>query len=89
MNKKKKFGRRSSGNVNRNLDNMGRLVIPKEMRESLGLKNGDEVKIKVVNDEIIVTNPKKESFKEWLEAMIKTNDSVSLDIVLEKYNEMG
>ena len=38
--------------INRNIDELGRVVIPKEMRRSLKLKPGDSIDISVVNDKI-------------------------------------
>lgn len=38
----------------RNLDNVGRLVIPKEMRNVMGINEGDPLEIVQVNNEIIV-----------------------------------
>lgn len=43
---------RESGMV-RNLDNVGRLVIPKEIRKILGIKEGDPLEILKVNNEIV------------------------------------
>lgn len=44
---------RESGMV-RNLDNVGRLVIPKEIRKVLGIKEGEPLEIVKVNNEIVV-----------------------------------
>ena len=38
----------------RNLDNVGRLVIPKEIRNIMGINEGDPMEICQVNNEIIV-----------------------------------
>ena len=38
----------------RNLDNVGRLVIPKEMRNMIGINEGDPLEIIQVNNEIVV-----------------------------------
>lgn len=38
----------------RNLDNVGRLVIPKEMRNIMGINEGDPLEIVQVNNEIVV-----------------------------------
>ena len=40
------------------LDGLGRFVIPKIMRESLGLKTNSEIEINVVDEKIIITKPK-------------------------------
>lgn len=38
----------------RNLDNLGRVVIPKEMRKVLGINEGDAVEIARVQNEVVV-----------------------------------
>ncbi|EHI98739.1 transcriptional regulator, AbrB family [Clostridium sp. DL-VIII] len=44
---------KASGIV-RNLDNLGRVVIPKEMRNLMAIKEGDPVEIIKVNNEVVV-----------------------------------
>ncbi|WP_017210149.1 AbrB/MazE/SpoVT family DNA-binding domain-containing protein [Clostridium beijerinckii] len=39
----------------RNLDNLGRVVIPKEMRKVLGINEGDPVEIAKVNNDIVIS----------------------------------
>lgn len=45
---------KSTGIV-RNIDELGRLVIPKEMRKKMGISESSPVEIFVENDRIIVT----------------------------------
>ena len=74
--------------MNRNLDNLGRIVIPKEMRDALKLKNGDEVNIKIDNETIIITNPSKtDDFGNWLRNRIEIeeqNNAVYTSSVLKE-----
>lgn len=75
--------------MNRNLDNLGRIVIPKEMRTKLGLKNGDEVKIELDGNKVIITNPKGFNLVKYIEdKMIDENSSVevyrTLNDILDK-----
>lgn len=44
---------KASGIV-RNLDNLGRVVIPKEIRRVLGINEGDPVEIVRVNNDIVL-----------------------------------
>ncbi len=44
----------SKTGIIRNLDSLGRLVIPKELRSSLGIREGGEVEIFAEDDQIIV-----------------------------------
>lgn len=41
--------------MNRHIDNLGRIVIPKEIRKSLGLLNNELVNIELDNNRIILT----------------------------------
>lgn len=45
---------KSTGIV-RNVDELGRIVIPKEMRKKMDIANSDPVEIYVENDKIILT----------------------------------
>jgi len=47
--------------ITRRIDELGRLVIPKEIRKNLKIKDNDQVEILVVNDEIVLK--KYESLK--------------------------
>lgn len=41
--------------MNRKIDKLGRVVIPKEMAKQLNIYPNDELKIDVVNDEIVIS----------------------------------
>ncbi len=45
---------KSTGIV-RNIDELGRVVVPKELRKKLGINNGDPVEIYVEGEKIILT----------------------------------
>jgi transcriptional pleiotropic regulator of transition state genes len=42
----------------RNLDNLGRIVIPKEMRRVLGIEEKDPIEILIEDDRIVLTKYK-------------------------------
>lgn len=57
--------------VNRKIDELGRIVIPREIRNNLNIKSYDELNIEVNNDSIILTKKNNEKnvllkFEEWL-----------------------
>lgn len=40
--------------INRYIDDLGRIVIPKDFREQLGIKEGDQMEICVINEIILI-----------------------------------
>ena len=44
----------------RNIDGAGRIVIPRDLRQALGLQAGDEVTIRIVGEGILLCPAKKE-----------------------------
>ena len=74
--------------MNRKFDKLGRIVIPKEMRDKLELGEGAEAKIELVDNEIIITNPNKDdSFEGWLCDYTLRSESVEAGMIYEKYKE--
>lgn len=57
--------------MNRKIDIMGRLVIPKEMRKQLGINDGDPVHIELKDNQIVLTKPGKDTAEERIEAAIE------------------
>ena len=53
--------------MNRKIDDLGRLVLPIEMRKELNINNGDEVNIECVGDKIILTKPDTVDYKAIVE----------------------
>ena len=47
--------------VSRCIDELGRIVIPKSMRNKLGIKNGDPLEFRLENGSIVIT-PDKGTF---------------------------
>ncbi len=45
----------------RTLDELGRIVIPKEYRKHLNIKEGQDLELVVVNDFIVIGKAKKEN----------------------------
>ena len=46
--------KRSTTGVVRNIDELGRLVVPKEMRTTLGIDYSDPVEISIEEDKIVI-----------------------------------
>jgi len=41
--------------MNRRIDDLGRIVIPKEMRKKLNIKTDDRLNIELIDNQIIIT----------------------------------
>jgi transcriptional pleiotropic regulator of transition state genes len=63
--------------IERKLDNLGRVVLPKEMRDKLGLEDNEMVSITREDDSIIIKNYKemkaRKDIKEKLESHKQSN----------------
>lgn len=49
--------------MNRKIDELGRITLPKEMRTTLGINPSDPVNIECTGDKIIITNPDAVDYK--------------------------
>ena len=45
----------SNSGITRRIDELGRLVIPKEIRKNLKIKDNDQIEINIVNDKIVLS----------------------------------
>ena len=57
--------------VTRRIDELGRIVIPKEIRKNLKIRNNDELLINVNDDSIILSKYEKVSEDEVLKSLVK------------------
>ena len=74
--------------MRRKIDDVGRLVIPIEMKREIGLENGSEVDMELEGNKIILTNPKGMKSREEIERVYKrTNDNVIKEILKWVLNE--
>lgn len=75
--------------MNRKFDKLGRIVIPKEMRDKLGLEDGSEAKIELVGNKIVFSNPNRtDKFELWLMDYILRTESSEAKNILVKYQEL-
>lgn len=73
----------------RKIDELGRFVIPKEIRNTLGLKTGDEMKIEIKNNQVILEKENSINIKEYIQGKMLETDITTetyrvLNDVLEK-----
>ena len=72
--------------IKRQVGERGQVVLPKDIRESLGIKAGSEIVFDLRNDEILIkpaVNTKK-----WLEDFFKTNENIKLKLDAKKIKEI-
>lgn len=56
--------------MNRKFDDLGRISIPKEMRDKIGLSNGSEANIELIGNKIIITNPSEFDLENYIKQQI-------------------
>lgn len=75
----------------RKFDDLGRLVIPKEMRDELGFTGSGKADINVVDNKLIITNPNKfdicKYIKEQLDKCENGTEALIYADILNKINE--
>lgn len=57
--------------MNRNIDALGRIVIPKEMRTQLDIKENDPLNIELQDNKIIITKPDTVDYKAIIKEAIE------------------
>lgn len=69
--------------VERKIDNLGRIVLPKEMREKFGIEEGIPVRITSNEVSIIIDNPKSIKTKSEIKERLKTEENEIVKETLE------
>lgn len=70
--------------MQRHFDELGRIVIPKDMREKLDFGKNDFAEIKLNNNEIILSNPKYKDKQELLKFLMERDNKLqNLEYVLK------
>lgn len=64
--------------MNRHFDELGRIVIPKEMRCALNLAAHEDVRIELKGDKIILTNPNKFNIEEYIQQLMDRYDNTGV-----------
>ena len=65
--------------LTRKIDVLGRITLPKEIRDNLGMEIGQALIIESDNEKITLYKPKKEEFTELLEEARKVLNKVGAD----------
>lgn len=76
--------------MNRKIDDLGRMVIPKEMRDKLNIKTGDELKIELVGKKIMVSkaNDKFDDYLTELYEMEPKENKMLIQEIYKAYKEL-
>lgn len=62
--------------MEKRIDNLGRIVIPREMRKSIGVEDGDNVTIELIDNKIVISNPSEnDEFLNFLNEFKINHDS--------------
>jgi AbrB family looped-hinge helix DNA binding protein len=72
-----------------NINENGRLVIPSACRKALGIKPGDEVVLRLEDDEIRISNVKSalKRARRLVKQYIKTKDKLSESLIKDRRKE--
>lgn len=57
--------------MKKKIDNLGRIVLPAEMKKELGLENGSEVNIEIEDHKIIISKPGAIDYKAIVDKAIE------------------
>jgi len=63
----------------RRIDDLGRVIIPKEIRRTLGIKEGDPLEIYTDNDTVIFKKFNELSFFDVMNDLIKNQDDLTTE----------
>lgn len=78
--------------MERKIDELGRIVIPKDLRKQLGVKNGDPVKLKFADGNIVISKTSENELRNYIVGVMldkKTTGDVRkvLDEILTRLGE--
>lgn len=63
----------------RRVDDLGRVVIPKEIRRTLGIKEGEPLEIYTNEDTVCFKKYQQRDFYEWFENTINEEESLTTE----------
>lgn len=63
----------------RRVDDLGRVVIPKEIRRTLGIKEGEPLEIYTNEDTVCFKKYQQQDFYEWFENTINEEESLTTE----------
>lgn len=70
--------------MNRNIDNLGRIVIPKEFRKELGIDSGSNLNIELTENKIVITKKDSVDYKAKYEDALRQIEQLEDQILFER-----
>ena len=67
--------------MNRNIDTLGRIVIPKEMRKQLDIKENDPLNIELQDNKIIITKTNTVDYKAIVDKAIEYMKTIFMNCI--------
>ena len=67
--------------MNRNIDTLGRIVIPKEMRKQLDIKENDPLNIELQDNKIIITKHDTVDYKAIVDKAIEYMKTIFMNCI--------
>ena len=67
--------------MNRNIDTLGRIVIPKEMRKQLHIKENDPLNIELQDNKIIITKTNTVDYKAIVDKAIEYMKTIFMNCI--------
>lgn len=75
--------------MNRQIDSLGRIVIPMEMRKALRIKEGMLLSFELQNDSIVIKNTNKINIEEYIYDLLeKEEDKHTREVLTNLLNQM-
>lgn len=68
----------------RNIDNLGRVCIPIDMRKELNIDAGSNLNVELVEDKIVITNAQRIDYKAKYENALKRIEELEDQVLFER-----
>lgn len=70
--------------MNRNIDNLGRIVIPKDFRKELNIEAGSDLNVELIDNKIVITKKDSVDYKAKYEDALRQIEQLEDQILFER-----
>ena len=70
--------------MNRNIENLGRLVIPKDFRKELNIEAGTDLNVELIDNKIVITKKDSVDYKAKYEDALRQIEQLEDQILFER-----